>query len=133
MRATTLTKTVLTLLACIGMTACGAIPTKTFEFDAIDLEEAKRACLVVVGDDGESWNTAITQKQVMNLDEVGVLRLEIPFTKREVVVHLWPLGENGVVPKSPGDARNMVSDYKRQERRLRLTDPGQQLFILNPK
>lgn len=133
MRCMTLTKTALTLAACIGMTACGAIPKKTFEFDAIDLEEGKRACLVVVGDSSESWSTAITQKQVMNLGEVGALRVEIPFATNEVVVHLWPLGEDGTVPKSPGDARNMVSDFKRQERRLRLTDPTRQLFILDPK
>jgi len=126
-------KAALAAVVCFGLTACEGIPMKTFEFDAIDLDEEKRAALIVVGDGGESWSTATSKQQVVNHGDVETLRLEVPFQSREITVHVWPLGESGDVPRSPGEARNMVSDYKKQTRQLRLNDPARQLFILDPK
>ncbi|MBL8755964.1 MAG: hypothetical protein JNK15_21895 [Planctomycetes bacterium] len=116
-----------------AMTACGSIPTKAFEFDAIDTAEQPRPCLVVVNDD---WVGAAEKNQFVNVDGDDALRLEIPFTAAEIEVTIAPvLVESGKVtrvPKTRKEARD-YSGFMDDTRRLRLLDPMRQLFILARK
>jgi hypothetical protein len=118
----------LSLLAATA--ACGSIPTKTFEFDAIDAGEVPRPCLIVVNDD---WATAAEKNHYVNVDGDDALQLEIAFPVSEVEVTIAPvLVESGKVtrvPKSRKEARDYTG-FTDDTRRLRLTDPRRQLFIL---
>ena len=114
--------------ACLAVTACGSIPTKTFEFQAINVQEVKCPCMIVIEDD---WDTAISKKQVFDASKMEIYRLEIPFPKKQVKVRAVPLRSDGNVPKSRGDLRNNPSRYAQQNRDLQLTDPTRQLFVLN--
>jgi len=110
--------------------ACGSVPTKTFEFDAIDAGETARPCLVVVNDD---WATAAEKNYYVNVGGDDTLNLEISFPVSEVEVTIAPvLVESGKVtrvPKSRKEAREYTG-FTDDTRRLRLTDPRRQLFIL---
>lgn len=118
----------LSLLA--GLCACGSIPTKEFEFRAIDTADAPHPCMIVVNDD---WETAATKEQFVNLDGNRPLRLTIPFASAEIEVTMAPVRvENGKVtriPKSRKEARD-YSNFMDDVRRLRITDPTVHLFVL---
>lgn len=123
-----LSSSVLTVLA-----ACGSVPKQRFVFDAIDVAENPRPCLVVVNDD---WAAAAEKNQVVNVAEDDELVLEIEFPSAETVVTMAPLTvENGKVvrmPKSRKDARD-YSGFVEELRKLRLRDPERQLFVLPRK
>ena len=118
-------------LSLLGLTAaCGSIPTKSFEFLAIDAAEQPRPCLIVVNDD---WTTAAEKNQYVNVEGANSLVLDIPFNAAEIEVTVAPvLVESGKVtriPKSRKEARD-YSGFMDDVRRLRATDPRRQLFIL---
>lgn len=117
----------------LATAACGSIPTKTFDFDAIDVGENPRPCLVVVGDD---WVAAAEKNQFVNVEGDDQLTLTLPFASSEVEVTMAPvLVESGKVtrvPKSRKEARD-YSGFMDESRRLILTDPRRQLFILPRK
>jgi len=126
----TLLRRLLSLSLLGAAAACGGIPTKSFEFVAMDAAENPRPCLIVVNDD---WVAAAERKQFLNVEENSTLVLEIPFPMAEVEVTAAPvLVENGKVtrvPKSRKEARD-YSSFVDEQRRLRMTDPKKQLFIL---
>jgi hypothetical protein len=111
-------------------TACGSIPTKSFEFLAIDASEQPRPCLIVVNDD---WVAAAEKNQFVNVEGGNSLVLDIPFPSAEVEVTVAPVlvesGKVARVPKSRKEARD-YSGFMDDVRRLRVTDPRRQLFIL---
>lgn len=115
-------------LLCAAMTSCGSIPTKAFDFKSINVQEVDCPCMIVVNGD---WDTAISKKQVYDPKKTDHFTLEIPFPKREVTVRAVPLRPDGTVPKSRSELRNNPSQYKWQDRGLRLTDPTMQLFVFN--
>ncbi len=121
---------VLSLSVLFAMTACGGIPTKTFEFDAIDTGENPRPCLVVVNDD---WVAAAEKNQYVNVERDDALQLVLSFPSSEVEVTVAPvIVENGKVarvPKTRKEARD-YSLFVDESRRLLITDPRRQLFIL---
>ena len=124
----------LSMLACVAATACGSIPKKTFVFDAIDLQEGARPCLIVVDD---AWVEAADKNQVVNFPSDNTLPVTIEFRSSEVEITVAPLRVSGdqisSMPRSRMEAIQS-SDFKADEpRRLRLTDPDKQLFILQPK
>ncbi|HEX6812492.1 MAG TPA: hypothetical protein VF384_12780 [Planctomycetota bacterium] len=119
------------LLAC---TACGSIPTREFEFDAIDVSENARPCLVVLNDD---WTTAAEKERFVNLAGDDSLVINIEFPKGpEFEVTMAPVlvvdGKVPRVPKSRKEARD-YSGYVEEVRRVRLTDPRKVLCILPKK
>jgi hypothetical protein len=121
-------------LSLLALTAaCGSIPTKTFEFAALDTAENPRPCLVVVNDD---WVAAAERKQFVNVEDSGTLPLEIAFPLAEVEVTVAPVlvesGKVSRVPRSRQEARD-YSGFVDEQRRLRPTDPRRQLFILRRK
>lgn len=121
---------VLTLLV---LTACGSIPTRTFEFEAIDVGDNPRACMIVVNDD---WVGAAAKKQFVNVTGDDVLSLTIPFPSPEVEVTVAPMQITGSgeprVPKSRKEARD-TSGFADEVRKLLMTDPKRVLFILPKK
>lgn len=110
--------------------ACSSVPTRAFEFDAIDAGETPRPCLIVVNDD---WVAAAEKNQFVNVGADDTLVLQIAFPTSEVEVTVAPvLVESGKVtrvPKSRKEARD-YSGFSDDTRRLRVTDPRKQLFIL---
>lgn len=121
-------------LSLLGLTAaCGSIPTKSFEFLAIDATEQPRPCLVVVNDD---WATAAEKNQFVNVEGANSLVLDITFASAEVEVTIAPVlvesGKVARVPKSRKEARD-YSGFMDDVRRLRPTDARRQLFILTRK
>jgi len=121
------------LPALLTLAACGGIPTKTFEFDAIDVNEQPRPCLVVVNDD---WVTAAEKNQYVNVDSDDVLSLNLAFPTSEVEVIMAPVivegGKVTRIPKSRKEARD-YSGFTDESRRLIMTDVKRQLFILPRK
>jgi hypothetical protein len=118
-------------LLSLGLTAaCGTIPTKEFEFRAIDVADVPRPALIVVNDD---WAVAAENNQFVNVDGNSPLRLEIAFPSAEVEVTVAPvLVESGKVtrvPKSRKEARDYTG-LMDDVRRLRVTDPRVHLFVL---
>lgn len=112
--------------------ACGAIPTKQFTFRAIDAGENPRPCMVVVDDD---WPAAAEKEQFVHVtgDE---LKLTLPFRSSEIEITVAPvMVENGKVTRVPKSRKEAVdySGFKEETRRLRITDPALQLFILARK
>lgn len=121
------------LLALLPLAACGGVPTQRFVFDAIDVSEAPRPCLVVVADD---WVGAHEKNQFVNVENDDTLTLNVPFNSAEVEVTVAPvLVEGGKVmrvPKSRKEARD-YSGFMEETRRLLLGDPPLQHFILPRK
>lgn len=124
---------VLSVSMLLAATACGGIPTKAFEFDAIDVDERPRPCLVVVNDD---WVAAAEKSQYVNVTDDDSLQLVLPFSSSEVEVIMAPVmvesGKVTRVPKSRKEARD-YSGYMDESRRLIMTDTKRQLFILPRK
>jgi hypothetical protein len=124
----------LSLSALLGFTACGSIPSREFEFDAIDVSENPRPCLVVLNDD---WTAAAEKNQYVNLagDDALVLKIEFPKTP-EVEVTMAPIqvadGKPTRVPKSRKEARD-YSGFVEEVRKVQLTDPRRVFFILPKK
>jgi hypothetical protein len=120
-------------LTALLATACGSVPKRSFQFDAIDVEETPRPCLVVVNDD---WIGAAERNQVVNVAGDDALAVELEFRSSEVEVTMAPvLVEGGKVqrmPKSRKEARD-YSGFMEETRRLMFTDPDRQLFILPRK
>jgi hypothetical protein len=127
------TRLLLSMSVLAVLAACGGVPKQRFKFDAIDVAENPRPCLVVVNDD---WAAAAEKNQVVNVADDDELVLEIEFPSAETVVTMAPLTvENGKVvrmPKSRKDARD-YSGFVEELRKLRLRDPERQLFILPRK
>lgn len=117
-------------LLLLAVAACGSIPAREFEFDAIDVGEKPLTCLVVVNDD---WVGAAEKKQFVNLDGHSPLVMKIEFPSSEVEVTMAPVGTEGGkvtrVPKSRSEARD-YSGFQDESRRLRLGFPRRMLFIL---
>lgn len=124
---------VLSLSVLLAMTACGGIPTKKFEFDAMDVNEQPRPCLVVVEGD---WVAAAEKNQYVNVNDDDVLTLDLPFRASEIEITMAPvIVENGKVTRVP-KSRKEASDYSGfvdESRRLLITDPKRQLFFLRRK
>lgn len=124
------TRFVFLSLASALCTACGSVPTRTFQFDAIDVEEKPLPALVVVGDD---WIGAAERQQFVNLDKNdSSLTLELKFDRAEVDVTVAAVqvdpdtGKPTKVPKSRGEPNEFVAE----PRRVQITDPQMQMFIL---
>jgi hypothetical protein len=120
------------LLLTALLASCAGVPTRTFQIDAIDVDESPVPCIVVVGDD---WAGAAEHNQYVNLGGDNTLTLKVPFDRPEVdiVVAAVPVdaatGKPRIQPKSrteSTDATGFLADY----RRVRLTDPERNLFIL---
>jgi hypothetical protein len=113
--------------------ACGSIPTKSFEFDAIDSELQQAVpCLVVIDDD---WDDAERKKRFVNVGSDGTLKLSIPFERPVVDVTVAAVGlhpESGE-PLNVPHSRESSHGYHAEPRRLRIDDPTFQLFILRLK
>ena len=129
----TLLRRALSLSLLAATAACGGIPSKKFEFRTIDSGESPRPCLIVVNDD---WATAAEKNQFTNIDGNTPIALDIPFSSAEVEITVAPVlvesGKVARVPKSRKEARD-YSGFMDDVRRLRLTDPRVQLFILMRK
>ncbi len=113
--------------------ACGSIPTRTFEFAAIDTAENPRPCLIVVNDD---WVGAAERNQFVNVADNGALRLEVAFPVAEVEVTAAPvLVESGKITRVPKSRKEAVdySGFMDDQRKLRATDHPRVLFILRRK
>lgn len=122
----------LSLLSLLALTACGSIPVRTFEFDAISTDDQPRPCLIVVNDD---WVGAAERKQFVNVAGDDVLSLPISFPSPEVQITVAPMKMSGgqpSVPKSRKEARD-TSNYMDEVRPLVITDPKRVLFILPKK
>ena len=114
------------------LTACSGIPTKQFTFRAIDAGENPRPCMVVVDDD---WPAAAEKEQFIHVTGDD-LKLTLPFRSSEVEVTIAPvMVENGKVTRVPKSRKEAVdySGFKEETRRLQITDPVLQLFILARK
>ncbi len=123
---------ILSLSSLLALGACGSIPTRTFEFDAISVDEQPRPCLIVVND---KWAEAFANKQFVNVADDDTLKLPIAFPTSEVTITVAPLKmQNGQPnePKSRKEARDS-SGFMDEVRALQITDPKRVLFILPKK
>jgi hypothetical protein len=116
-------------------TACSGVPTRTFQIDAIDVEDQPVPCLVVV--DGD-WTAAIEKKQLVNIGSAESLPLKIEFHRPEVNIMVAPVpidpntGEYVRLPKSREESRAMT-DFLSGDRDVKLIDQQRTLFILRRK
>lgn len=113
--------------------ACGSIPTRTFEFSAVDTAENPRPCLIVVNDD---WVGAAERNQFVNVSDNTPLPIEIAFPVAEIEVTAAPVQvESGKITRVPKSRKEAVdfSSFVDEQRRLRATDHRRQLFILRRK
>lgn len=128
------TKLALSLVACTAMTSCGSIPKQKFIFDAIDLNEQPRACLIVVDDE---WDAAAEKGQIVNVTGDDQLDVMIEFRQAEVEITVAPLTVDGntvtMMPTSRTQAIQMSSFKDDLPRKLRLGDPSKHVFVLQPK
>ncbi len=117
-------------LLALAAAACGSIPTREFEFDAIDVGERPLTCLVVVNDD---WVGAAEKNQFVNVDGHNPLVMKVEFPSSEVEVTMAPVGTDSGkvtrVPKSRSEARS-YSGFVDESRRLKMGFPRKMLFIL---
>jgi mRNA-degrading endonuclease toxin of MazEF toxin-antitoxin module len=114
-------------------TACGSIPTKSFDFVVIDNAENPRPCLIVVNDD---WIGAAERNQFVNVANNDPVRVEIAFPVSEVEVTAAPvLVESGKITRVPKSRKEAVdySGFLDDQKKLRVTDHPRQLFILRRK
>lgn len=121
------------LIAPVLLAACGSVPTRTFQFDAITVEEQPLPCIVVVGDD---WVGAAERHQFVNVDKKDDwLSLPVKFDRPEIEVTVAAVEVNPDTGKPERVPRSRMdrSDYIAEPRRLQLTDPEKQLFILPRK
>jgi len=117
------------------LTACSGVPTRTFQIDAIDVEDQPVPCLVVV--DGD-WTAAIERNQVVNIGSTESLPLKVEFHRPEVNIMVAPVpidpttGELVRLPKSREESRAMT-EFLSGDRDVMLTDQQRTLFILRRK
>lgn len=116
------------------LTACSGVPTRTFQIDAIDVDERAVPCLVVIGDD---WAGAAQKQQLVNVGSDDTLGLTVEFVRPEmdvivVAVPLDPAGKVRAMPKSRTESTELT-DFIGDVRRLRATDPARNLFILRKR
>ena len=117
--------------ASLLLTSCGSIPTKTFRVDAIDSGEEPVPCVVVIDQD---WTGARERKQFVNVNSeaydiaLQFQRAEVEVTVAQVVVD----PDTGKVTWCPTRATDSdpAATNKSSSRRVRMTDPAMQLFIL---
>lgn len=126
----------LTLCATALLTACAGVPTRTFQIDAVDVEDQPVACLIVV--DGD-WTTAIEQNQIVNLDGKDVLPVTVEFHNPIVMLTAAPVpidrntGKPSKLPRSRDESK-ALTDYLCDVRDdLRITDPDRVMFIVRAK
>lgn len=114
------------LLLLAGLAACGSVPTRTFEFRAIDTDERPLSCLLVVGD---GWDDAAEKQQIMK--GADALQVIVAFDKPTVDVTIMQvaLDSDGKMV-APPRSRSSPSEYRSEIRSLGLKDPTKQLFIL---
>jgi hypothetical protein len=120
-------------LAPLLLAACGSVPTKTFVFDAITVDERPLPCLVVVGDD---WVGAAERGQLINVDNKDdTLSLALKFDRAQVDVTVAAIEVNPDTGKPERIPRSRLerSDYVAEPRQIQLNDPQKQLFILPRK
>lgn len=119
----------ISLLLLGSLTACGSIPTRTFEFDVIGVDDQPQPCLIVVND---NWVEASEKKQVVNVAGDDTLSLTIPFPSSEVEITVAPMKRGGGEPKLPKSRKEAcdTSGYMDEVRKLQFTDPRHVLFIL---
>ncbi len=120
----------LSLTSLVALAACGSVPTREFEFRAIDTADQPRPCMIVVNDD---WQTAAEKAQFVNVDGNQPLKMTIPFPTAEVEITVAPVlvdsGKVARIPKSRKEARD-YSGFNDDVRRLRLGDTRVHLFVL---
>jgi hypothetical protein len=124
----------LAVLALALLTSCSGVPTRTFQIDAIDVDEKAVPCLVVIGDD---WSGAAQKKQLVNVGSDDTLSLTVEFTRPEmdiivVAVPMDPSGKPRTMPKSRSESTELT-DFLGDVRRLRVKDPERNLFILRKR
>jgi hypothetical protein len=124
----------LAVLVLAALTACSGVPTRTFQIDAIDVDERAVPCLVVIGDD---WAGAAQKQQLVNVGSDNTLNLTVEFTRPEmdvivVAVPLDPSGKVRAMPKSRTESTELT-DFLGDVRRLRAKDPERSLFILRKR
>ena len=113
------------------LTSCGSIPKKSFRFDAMDSAEDSVPCVVVIDQD---WIGARERSQFVNVNN-DTLDLALEFQHAEVEVTLAQVvvdpdtGEVSWCPTRASDT-DPGANNKPASRRLRMTDPTMQLFIL---
>lgn len=126
---------VLLLGVAASFAACGSVPTRTFQIDAIDVDEKPVPCLVVIGDD---WSGAAEHNQLVNVAGDDTLALTVAFARPEVdiIVAAVPVdpatGKPRKFPKSRTESTD-ATGFLADARRIRLTDPERNLFILRRK
>jgi hypothetical protein len=115
------------------LAACGSVPTRTFQFDAITVDEKPLPCLVVIGDD---WVGAAERHQMINVEgKDDVLNVTLKFDRAEVDVTVAAVEVNPDTLKPERIPRSRMdrSDFIAEPRKIRLTDPQTQMFILPRK
>lgn len=113
-----------------ALTACGGVPTRRFQFDAMDVEEKPLPAMIVIGDD---WLGAAERQQFVNLDNRdSTLALDVTFDRGEIeiTVAAVPVHPDTGKPQRVPKSRSEPNEFVAEPRRLRLTDPEVQLFIL---
>lgn len=118
---------ILASLPLLAAAACGSVPTRTFEFDVIGVDDQPRPCLIVIN--GE-WTAAIEKNQVVNVAGDDSLQITIPFPSNEVEVTAAPMRAGATKPPMSRKEAVESSDCQDEVRKLQLTDPRRVLFIL---
>lgn len=119
------------LIAGLGATACGGIPTRQFRFRVIDTAEQPRAALIVI--ENQDFATAAEKNQFVNVTSNDWLPLTVEFPTATVEITVAPLVVDGnKVSRIPKDRKEAIelSNFKDDTRILRVDDPEKQLFIL---
>lgn len=117
------------------LAACGSVPTRTFQIEAIDVDERPVPCIVVVGDD---WAGAAERNQYVNVGSDDTLALKLAFDRAEVdiIVAAVPVdtatGKPRMSPKSRTESTE-ATGFLADVRRIRFTDPERNLFILRKR
>lgn len=104
-----------------GLASCG-VPTKRFYIDAIDFEDRKIKCLVVLDSD---WPGDDGKKVVYT-----PAHIDVPFGSKVVYVQVKPatLGPDGEVIGIPRESD--PAEYKTRGRDIQIDYPSQLTFIL---
>lgn len=107
-------------LCAASMTACGGIPTKSFEVRAIDNQGAPVPCLIVVD---REWPRT-PEEAVFTDSEVS-----IAFRKPRINLLVQPARVVEGVMQVPESTE--IGMYLQESRDVEITDPRIHLFILN--
>lgn len=118
-----------------ALTACGSVPTRTFDFAAINADQRAVPAIVVVDQD---WIGAAEKKQFVNVDNKSLPitiaypdgRQEVEVTVAAILVDPDDASKITWSPTRSTDTNPAIAE-KPELRRLRLLDPVRQLFILD--